>query len=114
RLAIEHGVPAQAIVLEEHAKTTRENTRYTAAICRARGWTRVIAVSDPYHLWRVRRGFAREGISAATSPARECERNRRLLSRARWTAREVLAIARDLVEDLLRRRARAAQGQPRP
>jgi uncharacterized SAM-binding protein YcdF (DUF218 family) len=103
RLAIEHGVPVQAIVLEEQSRTTRENCRNTAAICRARGWTRVIAVSDPYHLWRVRRGLEREGIVAATSPARSSRRNRRALSRIAWTAREALAIARDLVAELLGR-----------
>jgi len=91
------GVNPADLIVEDRAKNTEENARYTARICRAHGWDCVIAVSDPYHLFRVHRDFDREGITAYTSPAKDCRRNREPLLRFVWTAREALAILRDLV-----------------
>jgi uncharacterized SAM-binding protein YcdF (DUF218 family) len=87
-----------ALLLEDRSTSTEENTRNTAVICRARGWTKVVAVSDPYHLWRVRRDFALVGLTAYTSPALACERDRKLSMRVLWTAREGLALTRDLLQ----------------
>jgi len=95
-LARAAGVRPADLIVEDRAENTEENARYTARICRARGWYRVIAVSDPYHLFRVHRDFQREGITAYTSPAKGCWRNRRPLLRFVWTAREALALLRDL------------------
>lgn len=94
-LAKDQGVPAGALLLEVESTDTTENAANAASICRSHHWTRVIAVSDPYHLWRVKRDLNRVGISAYTSPAKDCKRNRILALRAQWTAREGLAIMRD-------------------
>jgi uncharacterized SAM-binding protein YcdF (DUF218 family)/glycosyltransferase involved in cell wall biosynthesis len=51
-LAIDQGVPAAAIVLEERATNTFENVTYTHEILRRRGWRRVLLVSSPYHMRR--------------------------------------------------------------
>ena len=96
-LARRAGVNPSDVIVEDRAKNTEENARYTARICRAHGWDHVIAVSDPYHLFRVHRDFDREGITAYTSPAKDCRRNRQPLLRFLWTAREALAILRDLL-----------------
>lgn len=47
--AIAAGVPRDAIVVEEHARTTRENVAFTAPLLAARGITRVAVVTSPYH-----------------------------------------------------------------
>jgi uncharacterized SAM-binding protein YcdF (DUF218 family)/glycosyltransferase involved in cell wall biosynthesis len=51
-LAIDQGVPASAIVLEERATNTFENVTFTHEILRQRGWRRVLLVSSPYHMRR--------------------------------------------------------------
>jgi uncharacterized SAM-binding protein YcdF (DUF218 family) len=95
-LAMQNGVPPSAIFLETASTNTRENARFAAAICREQGWTTAIVVSDPYHVWRGRRNLRQEGITAYPSPAVHCERNRKWLLRVQWTARETLAILRDV------------------
>ena len=51
-LAIQSGVPASAIVTEERAHDTVENIRYSRPILAEHGWSRVVLVSDGYHLYR--------------------------------------------------------------
>ncbi|MCC7418407.1 MAG: YdcF family protein [Acidobacteria bacterium] len=51
-LAIEHGVPAPAILLETQAANTRENVAYTRALLAQGGWRRILLVSSPYHMRR--------------------------------------------------------------
>ncbi len=92
-LARRHGVPSGAILLEETSTSTWENIGQAARICRARGWTRVIVVSDPYHLWRARRNFKSVGIEAWPSPCA----NPPPLARFRMAAREVLSVTRDFL-----------------
>ncbi len=96
-MAINLGVPAEATFLETISTSTRENARFAAQVCRERGWTTAIVVSDPYHLWRGRRNLWQEGIIASPSPARDCQRNREWSLRIHWTAREVLAVLRDVI-----------------
>ncbi|MHB0936948.1 MAG: YdcF family protein [Armatimonadota bacterium] len=98
-MAIAQGIPPGDILRETRSHSTRENVRFAAEICRAHGWTQVIVVSDPYHLWRARYLFRREGITAYTSPARECERNTKLPLRIQWTLREALAVMNELAKD---------------
>ena len=94
-LAERSGVPGNRIELEEHSTSTRENAEYAARICRERGWRKVVVVSDPYHLFRARRAFEREGLTALTSPALDCRRNRSTRERVIWTLRETVLVLRD-------------------
>ena len=66
---IANGVPESAIVLEMNSKSTEENAAFSRPILEANGWTRVILVSDGYHLLRARWIFAHEGITIWQSPA---------------------------------------------
>ena len=93
RLARKLGVPQSAIWREETSTDTWENIGNAAALCKAGGISRVVVVSDGYHLWRARRNFAAHGIAAFPSPcAREYSRS------TFWmTAREVLSVTRDLL-----------------
>jgi uncharacterized SAM-binding protein YcdF (DUF218 family)/glycosyltransferase involved in cell wall biosynthesis len=51
-IAIANGVPAEAIILEEHAANTYENVEFTNQILKKMGWRRVALVSSPYHMRR--------------------------------------------------------------
>jgi uncharacterized SAM-binding protein YcdF (DUF218 family) len=53
-VAVRAGVPRKAVLLEELARHTVENAYYTAALCRARKWKRLVLVTDPYHLVRAK------------------------------------------------------------
>ncbi|MDF2441054.1 MAG: hypothetical protein JWN98_2038, partial [Abditibacteriota bacterium] len=94
-LAISLGVPASRVLLEDASTSTRENARFAANMCRARGWKRVVVVSHPYHLWRARRDFARQNLIVYTSPARGGQVDFSLLLRVKWTAREAVLYLRD-------------------
>ena len=97
KVAIDAGVPAEACLLEQDSHSTRENARFTAKVLRERGITEVILVSDPYHLYRARWLFEREGLTVTTSPALEAERHRSWSLRAMWTVREVASFVKDVV-----------------
>src|SRR5262245_61286520 len=69
-LAIAQGVPASAIVLDPHGVDTRASVRDTIPILRARGLRTVLAVSQPYHLPRIKLAYSRAGLDVWTVPAR--------------------------------------------
>jgi uncharacterized SAM-binding protein YcdF (DUF218 family) len=51
-LAVDQGVPASQIMLEEHATNTYENVKFVDEILRDRRWHRILLVSSPYHMRR--------------------------------------------------------------
>jgi uncharacterized SAM-binding protein YcdF (DUF218 family) len=50
--AIDEGVPASAIVLEERAKNTHDNVEFVNDLLRERSARRILLVSSPYHMRR--------------------------------------------------------------
>jgi uncharacterized SAM-binding protein YcdF (DUF218 family) len=67
-IAIDNGVPASAIVLEEAAANTYENVRNSTAIARSKGWSRVLLVSSPYHMLRATRTWHKVAPDIAVTP----------------------------------------------
>ncbi|MBN1566040.1 MAG: YdcF family protein [Anaerolineae bacterium] len=65
----QHGVPAGAIVMEEHSLSTEENAIESAAIMRARHWSSAVIVSDDFHLFRAKWLFEQQGVRVYPSPA---------------------------------------------
>ena len=51
-LAMDNGVPSDAIELETHAANTRDNVVFSNAILARHGWHRIVLVSSPYHMRR--------------------------------------------------------------
>lgn len=100
-LAKQLGVNSADLLLEMKSTNTMENAQYAAEICRKKGWTRVVVVSDPYHLWRAKRDFRMAGLRAYPSPALTCEREKKLPLRIIWLAREEAAILRDLLVEMV-------------
>ena len=84
-------VPRIAIEREERSTSTWENAEEAAAICRARGWKRVIIVSDAYHVWRATRNFRAMGFEASAAAAPDPPPARRV-----WMSlREAILVVRD-------------------
>jgi uncharacterized SAM-binding protein YcdF (DUF218 family) len=71
RLAMDQGVPPEAIVLEEESHSTEDSAFFVGEILRDRGWQRTIVVSDAYHLWRANLLFGQAGVEAYPSPAHD-------------------------------------------
>jgi uncharacterized SAM-binding protein YcdF (DUF218 family) len=68
--AIGHGVPGQAILAEDHSRTTLQSIRGVAGLMREEGMQTAVFVSDPSHMFRVLRMASDEGVEAFGSPTR--------------------------------------------
>ena len=68
---IGHGVPAEAIIVENEGETTLESTAMAGEIMRRMGLHSVIVVSDGYHIYRVKRMLQFRGLSVYGSPRKE-------------------------------------------
>jgi uncharacterized SAM-binding protein YcdF (DUF218 family) len=66
--AIDHGVPAEMILVEDQSRTTLESIRAVGGVLRANGLEDAVFVSDRPHMLRVLRMAADDGITAWGSP----------------------------------------------
>jgi uncharacterized SAM-binding protein YcdF (DUF218 family) len=66
--AIGHGVPADAILVEEESRNTLESIRAVGQVLRSRGLSNAVFVSDRPHMLRVLKMAGDEGITAWGSP----------------------------------------------
>jgi uncharacterized SAM-binding protein YcdF (DUF218 family) len=105
RYLLRHGVPDSCIVVDQGGQNTWLTARYVRSWMRSRRLTRVLLVSEYYHVPRCRLAFARYGMPGAYSlPAR----------RVTWrdpyaTVREVAGLVKyALRQDLLTPDARRA------
>jgi vancomycin permeability regulator SanA len=69
-LAVRLGVPNDAIVLDPGGHNTNASVANTVRIFRENGLHRILAVSQFYHLPRIKLAYARAGLEAWTVPAR--------------------------------------------
>jgi len=69
-LAMAAGIDADRIVVEDQSRNTIGNARHSAPIIVAQGWTRLLLVTDSFHLPRARLIFAHHGLKVALSGAR--------------------------------------------
>jgi uncharacterized SAM-binding protein YcdF (DUF218 family) len=69
RYARSRGAPESALVIDNEGLSTIETVRNAARYMRARGMTRALAVSQFYHLPRVKLTLDRAGIRGFTTPA---------------------------------------------
>ena len=68
---IAHGVPADAIIVENDAESTVESTAMAGEIMRRMGLHSVIVVSDGYHIYRVKKMLQFRGLGVFGSPRKE-------------------------------------------
>lgn len=71
RLAIQEGVPDRAILRDENGLDTYSTTKNTSPMLHHLGAKRVMAVSNFYHLPRIKMAYARIGWNVYTVPAYE-------------------------------------------
>jgi uncharacterized SAM-binding protein YcdF (DUF218 family) len=62
------GISDHDLIAETQSDDTAESAERVAAILRANGWHTVVAVSDAYHMYRVKIFMARQGVVAYASP----------------------------------------------
>lgn len=91
QVAIEAGVPAAQILVEQQATSTLESAIYCTRIIRQHGWSTALIVTDRYHLPRALLAFQSFGLQVSGSAA-----GGRYVSRRWWKAwyawgREVVA-----------------------
>lgn len=98
KILVQKGVPRTNIFVENKSTSTWENAVFAARICRAHGWKRVVVVSDPFHLWRAQRNFARNGIRTSGAPVAREQWQSQPLRKLFWTAREALLVVRDKIQ----------------
>jgi uncharacterized SAM-binding protein YcdF (DUF218 family) len=67
-LAVDQGVPASAIILEEHATNTYQNVKFVDDILRDRRWRRILLVSSPYHMRRALMVWRRQAPDVTVVP----------------------------------------------
>ncbi len=91
--AIRHGVPAEAILMEDRARTTLESIRSVRAILRDADLRTVVFVSDRQHMLRVLRMAGDEGIVGWGSPTTNSPVDRDPIARLDATVHELGALA---------------------
>lgn len=84
RRAIKLGVPADAILVEPTALTTRDNAVRCAAIMREHGMRRALVITQSYHRARAVAAFRRVGVEADAYEFRGP-------TRWKWHVRELVA-----------------------
>lgn len=68
---LRRGVPEQALIAETQGSDTAQSAERVANIMRANGMHRCIAVSDAYHVFRIRALLEREGVEVEVAPRPE-------------------------------------------
>ena len=68
---IQRGVAAEKIVAETESATTYQNVRAVARLLRQRRAKSLLAVSDGFHLYRIKLMCTSEGLTVFASPAPE-------------------------------------------
>jgi uncharacterized SAM-binding protein YcdF (DUF218 family) len=68
RFLEEIGIPAASIAIEDRSYSTRDSAVNVASLARARGWKRVVLVTDGSHMLRARLAFEHEGLEVAAAP----------------------------------------------
>ena len=63
-----NGVPEKAIIAETESRNTEEQVKRIVAIARTNHFQKLVIVSDPAHMFRIREMFAADGLPVLTSP----------------------------------------------
>ena len=92
KIALQEGIPAERIFLEQEATTTFESVLLCTRIMRQHGWSSAIVVSDPYHLFRTTATFRAFGIRAVGSAAEGGRQYNRFWKWGYYYLREVVAL----------------------
>lgn len=92
RLAVEAGIPQEALILDMEAHSTWESMEKARDIMEQEGWQTAIIVSDPFHIERSLLMAGDAGFAAYGSPALDSPTYTIPSRRMFYTSREVLAL----------------------
>src|SRR5579864_1527205 len=91
---VRHGVPERSVIAETQGSDTSESAVRVAVILRANGMRSCVAVSDAYHVFRIRKLLEHEGVARVyVAPRPE--------SRPRTTWQREVAVLREATSYLL-------------
>jgi uncharacterized SAM-binding protein YcdF (DUF218 family) len=65
------GIPESALIAETHASDTAESAERVAVIMRTNHMTSCVAVSDAYHVFRIRKMLEHEGLQVYVAPRQD-------------------------------------------
>src|SRR5579864_5240092 len=91
---VRHGVPDRSVIAETQGSDTSESAVRVAVIMRANGLRSCVAVSDAYHVFRIRKLLEREGIGPVYVAPRPD-------SRPHGVVQRLLAVMREAASYLL-------------
>jgi uncharacterized SAM-binding protein YcdF (DUF218 family) len=83
-----HGVPERSLIAETQGRDTSESAARVAVIMRANGLHSCVAVSDAFHVFRIRKLLEHEGIGPVYTAPRLDTRPHSILQRAGAALRE--------------------------
>jgi uncharacterized SAM-binding protein YcdF (DUF218 family) len=83
-----HGVPERSLIAETQGRDTSESAERVAVIMRANNLHSCVAVSDAYHVFRIRKLLEHEGIGPVYTAPRLDTRPHSILQRAESALRE--------------------------
>lgn len=89
---VQKGAPADKILTDPRSETTLESVEAVTRLLRARGAKSCIAVSDGFHLYRIKMMFHAEGITAYASPVPNSSIESDPVERTLYSLREMIAV----------------------
>jgi len=98
RFLTQLGVPVQSVLLEAQGRTTDQSIRGVAVMLRERQLSRVLLVSDPFHMLRLDVVARSYGLAPLTSPTRTSPISRNALELATYVLAESIKVPFTLAE----------------
>src|SRR5215469_3890840 len=86
-----HGVPERSIIAETQGRDTSESAVRVAVIMHANGLHSCVAVSDAYHVFRIRKLLEHEGVGPIYVAPRPDSRPRSIVQRTVAVSREAIS-----------------------
>src|SRR6266566_2993920 len=90
---VQRGIDPAKIVTEQGSGTTYDSIRAASNLIHQKGWKSALVVSDGFHLFRVKKMLADNGILAFTSPAPNSPIEVQASQRFWYSVREVVLFA---------------------
>ncbi len=110
RYAMRHGVAPEAIILETASRTTTASIQGAASLLKPRGLTRVLLVSDPFHMLRLELLARANGLDPRVSPTTSSPIGASRERTLEYMVRESFAIPVDVLRAVIGRVLPAANG----
>lgn len=90
---LQRGVPAAAVLTENRGRSSYESMEGATLLMQRNGWHSAVLVSDPFHMFRLKRMATDLGVQAATSPTRTSPIRPGSGEERRYMLREVASFA---------------------